>query len=150
MNQQTLDSVPADVASRGYWHETQLPIYSAVLVLPFILIYQTGLVLLRSKVVNGGDAILSSLTRTLFRAAGFQATFASVILLIIAFLFWQFRRKGPWTVRPPVLVATFCESLIYAVLLFMLLGFFVPYLPHTRSSFDVPQAAGTGQLQSEA
>ena len=74
---QTIDAVSTDGARRGYWSETQQPIYSAVLVLPFILVYQTGLVLLRSKVVNGGDAILTSLTRTLFRAAGFQATFAS-------------------------------------------------------------------------
>jgi len=146
---QTLDAVPADGARRGYWQETQLPIYSAVLVLPFILVYQTGLVLLKSKVVNGGDAILSSLTRTLFRAAGFQATFASVIFLIVAFLFWQFRKKGPWTVRPPVIAATFCESLIYAVLLFMLLGFFVPYLPGSPSNSAVPRPAQTRQVESE-
>jgi membrane protease YdiL (CAAX protease family) len=128
------EQMQAPAPRRSYWQETQLPIYSALLVLPFILVYQTGLVLLRSKVVNGGDAILTSLTRTLFRAAGFQATFASVIFLIVAFLFWQFRKKGPWTIRPPVLAATFCESLIYAVILFMLLGFFVPYLPGSTTA----------------
>lgn len=147
MNDAQTPALTADTPRRNYWQETQLPIYSAILVLPFILVYQTGLVVLRSKVVNGGDAILNSLTRTLFRAAGFQATFASVVFLIVAFLFWQFRKKGPWTVRPPLLAATFCESLIYSVVLFMMLGFFVPYLPGTPGSVAVPRVEQSSPVE---
>jgi membrane protease YdiL (CAAX protease family) len=151
MNENFNQVQAAGAPSRGYWQETQQPIYSAILVLPFILVYQTGLVLLKSKVVNGGDAILNSLTRAVFRAAGFQATFASVIVLIVAFLFWQYRKKGTWTVRPPMLAAMFCESLIYAVLLFMLLGFIVPYLPGSpRSRSPVAPHACRGEIDSSA
>lgn len=130
-------SIPGDQASvaapappqRNYFSETQQPIYSAALVLPFMLIYQIGLVVLKSRVINGGDAIITTLSGSLFHALGVEASFASIVVPICAFLFWQFRKKGTWTIRPPVLFASFFESLIYAVVLYMLLGYFVHYLP---------------------
>ncbi len=122
-------AAPAAPIERSYFEETQQPIYSAALVLPFIMIYQIGLVVLKSRVINGGDAIISTLSSSLFRVVGVEVSFASIIVPICAFLIWQYRKKGTWSIRPPVLVATFFESLIYAVVLFMLLGYFVHYLP---------------------
>jgi hypothetical protein len=84
--------VAAAPAERGYFAETRAPIYSAALVLPFLLIYQTGLVVLKSRVINGGDAIISTLSHTLFRTVGVQLSFASVIVPICAFLIWQYRK----------------------------------------------------------
>ena len=124
-------------AERGYFTETQWPIYSAALVLPFLLIYQTGLVVLKSKVINGGDAIINILSHTLFRTVGVEVAFASMIVPICAFLIWQYRKPGPWTVQPQLLMATFFESLIYAVILYMMLGYFV----HFIASSTVPASA---------
>ena len=144
-----MDQVPpaipaaaAPTAQRNYFSETQQPIYSAALVLPFILIYQIGLVVLKSRVINGGDAILTTLSGSLFRFLGVEASFASIVVPIVAFMIWQFQKKGTWSLRAPVLIASFFESLIYAVVLFMLLGYFVRYLPGCITA-PAPNAALT-------
>lgn len=121
---------------RGYWRETRQPIYSAWLVLPFLLIYEAGLLVMKSDVINGGDAILLSLGGSLMRLLGVHASFISVIVLIGVFIGAQIKRKGSWRARPPLVAAMFFESLLYAVLLFMLLGFIVPYLPRDRERAD--------------
>ena len=133
----TDEQAHAASSERGYFSETQAPIYSAALVLPFLLVYQTGLIVLRSRVINGGDAIIATLSQKIFHAVGVQASFASIVVPICAFLIWQFKKKGPWTLQPQLLAATFFESLIYAVVLYMLLGYFVHFLP--PGSFTAPQ-----------
>src|SRR5579862_9146768 len=48
---------PAIPETPGYWRQTRQPMYSALLVLPFILVYEIGIFFMHSKFVNGGDAI---------------------------------------------------------------------------------------------
>ena len=141
-------AAPAPPVQRNYFSETQQPIYSAALVLPFILIYQIGLVMLKSRVINGGDAIITTLSGSLFRFLGVEASFASIIVPIVAFLIWQFQKKGTWSLRAPVLIASFFESLIYAVVLFMLLGYFVRYLPSNCITAPVPSAQVSASEES--
>ena len=51
---------PSAIITPSYWRETRQPIYSAALVLPFILVYEAGLVALRAQVINGfSDLILA-------------------------------------------------------------------------------------------
>src|SRR5476649_2697899 len=130
------DQAQAASSERRYFSETQAPIYSAALVLPFLLAYQTGLILLKSRVINGGDAIIMTLGRSIFRAIGVQGSVASIVVPLCAFLVWQIRKKGAWKIQPQLLAATFFESLIYAVVLYMLLGYFVHFLP--VNSFTSP------------
>ena len=115
------------VVSRGYFAESRQPIYSALLVLPFLVIYEAGLVVLRSDVINGGQAILKHLGAPVVRYLGVSGGLISIVFLLAAFLVWQYRRKGTWKVKMPVLVFMFIESLFYAVMLFMLLRAFVHY-----------------------
>jgi hypothetical protein len=144
----SVTAAPAAAApQRNYFSETQQPIYSAALVLPFMLVYQTGLIVLKSRVINGGDAIITTLSQSLFRTVGVEASFASIIVPIGAFLIWQFHKKGTWTIQPPVLVATFFESLIYAVVLYMLLGYFVHYLPGNNITAPAPAPAAAVSTQ---
>jgi len=137
MDQQTSTAAPPP----SYWRETRQPIYSALLILPFLLLYEVGLVFLRSDVINGGHAILLHLGGSIMRLLGLHASFASVLALIILFIVAQVRRKGSWRVRPPALVALFLESLAYAVILFLLLGYFVRYLPRDRTAALPQQSA---------
>ena len=116
-------------ASPSYWQETRQPIYSAALILPFIVIYECGLLFLHADVINGGDAILLSLGGHILKFIGIKTSFVSVLVLILFFLIWQVWKKGTWKFRPPLLLATVFESVLYAVLLFLLLGFIVHYLP---------------------
>ena len=113
----------------GYWEESRQPIYSAALILPFILIYEVGIVALRSSFINGGDAIVRTLFGRFFNLVGVRISFISVLVLLVCFLIWQIRKKGRWSLQGPVLAATFFESLLYAVVLFLLLAYVVQYLP---------------------
>jgi hypothetical protein len=117
------------LSSNSYWRESRQPIYSAVLVLPFVAIYEIGIILLRSEFINGGDAIVRTLFGRIFSLLGFNFSFVSALVLLVCFLVWQFKQKGSWKLNPPVLVALFFESLLYAVLLFMMLYNIVQYLP---------------------
>ncbi|MCY3022516.1 MAG: CPBP family intramembrane metalloprotease [Planctomycetota bacterium] len=127
-------NAPPTAQPESYWRETRQPIYSAVLVLPFLLIYEIGLLWLRSDVINGGDAILLHLGGFIMRWMGLGASIMSVLVLVLVFVVAQIKRRGNWAIRPPLLVPLFLESLAYAVLLFMLLGWCIPYLPRGRTS----------------
>lgn len=120
----------------GYFTESLRPVYSAWLVLPFLLIYEIGLLLFRSDVINGGDAIVINLGAPLFHRIGVEGGLISMACLLIGFMVWQIQRGGSWKVKAPVLAMMWFESLFYAVTLFLLLGFFVQHL-----SFGPPEGA---------
>lgn len=143
---QELDTTAPEL---GYWRETRQPIYSAALVLPFLLIYELGLLCLRSEVINGGDAILLNLGGKIMKRLGLQAGLASVAVLALFFIVAQIKRRGGWSVRPKLLAAAFFESGIYAVLLFMLLVYFVPYLPQGRARDGAPPGSARNLCASE-
>jgi len=125
-------------AEPSYWKETRQPIYSAAVVLPFLIAYEVGLLLLRSDEINGGDAILLNLGGPIVRWLGLGAGSASMIALGAFFIGAQIHRKGSWKLKPQLLASIFFESLVYAVVLFMLLGYIVQYLPHS-SAVNVPR-----------
>ena len=115
-------------STAGYFTESLKPMYSAWLVLPFLLIYEIGLLLFRSDVINGGDAIVINLGAPLFHRIGVEGAAISMACLLIGFIVWQIHRGGSWKVHSPVLVMMGFESLFYALTLFLLLGFFVQHL----------------------
>ncbi|MEI6234926.1 MAG: CPBP family intramembrane glutamic endopeptidase [Planctomycetota bacterium] len=119
---------PPSGEARSYWSESRQPIYSALLVLPFLMIYEVGLVVLRSDVINGGQAILKHLGAPVVQFLGVSGGLISIVFIVAAFFVWQFRRKGTWKVQWPVLSFMFFESLFYAVLLFLVLRAFVHYV----------------------
>lgn len=121
-------------APPGYWKETRQPIYSAAVILPFLIAYEAGLLLLRSDEINGGDAILLNLGGPIVRWLGLGAGSASMLALAAFFIGAQFYRKGSWNLRAQWLSGLFFESLVYAVILFMLLGYLVQYLPHSSAA----------------
>lgn len=116
------------VEKRGYLKESQQPIYSALIVLPFLLVYEIGVVLLRSDVINGGQAIIKQLGAPVVRNLGVSGSLISLVFIVAAFLVWQIRRKGTWKVQAPVLAAMCIESLFFAVILFLILRLFVHYV----------------------
>jgi membrane protease YdiL (CAAX protease family) len=118
----------AAVEKRGYLKESQQPIYSALIVLPFLLVYEIGVVVLRSDVINGGQAIIKQLGAPVVQNLGVSGSLISLVFIVAAFLVWQIRRKGTWKVQPPVLAAMSVESLFFAVILFLILRMFVHYV----------------------
>ncbi len=101
-----------------YLKETRRPIYSAALVLPFFLIYHTGIFFLKTTYINGADALIMQLL-AMFSV---RSAFASALFLLLCFAAWQIRSGASWKIQLPRLIAMLAESMLFAVLLFFFLG----------------------------
>lgn len=112
------DMTPMASALSRYLKETRRPIYSAALVLPFFLIYHTGTFFLKTTYINGADALIMQLL-ALFSV---RSAFASALVLLVCFAAWQIRSGTGWKIQLPKFIAMFAESLLFAVLLYFLLG----------------------------
>jgi len=126
--------VEAGVQSPGYLVETRQPVYSAALVLPFLLAYEIGIFLIRSDEINGGDAILLNLGGPILRWLGLGYGSASLLALGAFFVGAQYYKKGSWKIRFSFFLTALFESLLYAVILFLILGYLVQYLPRTHAA----------------
>lgn len=107
-----------------YLEDTQRPIYSAVLVFPFLVTYHVGLLILRPDVINGGHAIIQHMLRPF----PISASLASTLFLLIAFGIWQFSTKAKLEVNPEKLALMFAECIVYAVVLFWFMSWFAMML----------------------
>lgn len=110
---------------KGYWEETRRPIYSAALVLPFLLTYELGILILQPNVINGGDALIITLMNTL----SIHTSFASSLVLLVCFVIWQVRSKASWKLDGGKLQLLFLESFVFAVILFFFMGWISSNLP---------------------
>ena len=129
---------PTTKSIQSYFDETQRPVYSLILVLPFLLIYQVGVWWFRSDVINGGDALIQRLLSVL----SVHTAFAGVLLLLVCFIVWQVKTKASWKVESDKVGFLFLESLIFAELLFHLMGWI-----SASSTTCRPAAAGRGPLE---
>jgi len=121
----------AQPALKGYWEETQRPIYSAALVLPFVLIYELGILILQPNVINGGHAIIQQLLGVL----SVHTAFAAALVLLICFIVWQIRSKASWKIDGAKLQLLFLESFVFALALYLFMGWLAANLPAaTRSA----------------
>ncbi len=111
---------------KGYWEETKRPIYSLALVFPFLLIYEIGVLVLDPKVINGGDAII----RRILGMFSVHAAFVSAMVLLVVFIGWQIKSKASWRIDPRKLMLQYVESGLFAVLLFLFLGWLSMRLPN--------------------
>ena len=109
---------------RRYLKDTNRPIYSAALVLPFFVVYHSGTFLLKTTYINGADALIIRI----LSAFSVHSMFASALLLFLGFLVWQFKTRGGWQIDVMKLVPMFGESLLFAALLFFLSGWLSVYL----------------------
>ena len=122
-------TLPQAQEARSYLRETSQPIYSAAIILPFLVVYELGLIFLKSDVINGGDAILLNLGGPLMRAIGMHASLVPLVVLGVYLVVAQVRKSNGWSLKASTLGVLFMESLLYAVLLFVLLGLFLRHLP---------------------
>ena len=109
---------------RCYLNETRRPIYSAALILPFFVIYHLGTFLLHTTYVNGADALIVRLLSML----SVHSIFASAIVLLLCFIFWQLKSRASWRIESGRLFGLFAESSLYAMLLFSLTGWLSVHL----------------------
>jgi membrane protease YdiL (CAAX protease family) len=103
---------------RRYLDETRRPVYSAALVVPFFLVYHAGTFFLQTTYINGADALITQILAML----SVRSAFASALVLLLCFAAWQIRSGSGWKVRLPKLGFMFVESLLFALLLYFVLG----------------------------
>jgi membrane protease YdiL (CAAX protease family) len=125
-----------------YLTETRRPIYSALLLTPFLLIYHAGTALFQSDVINACDAVIQRnfLVARISDFFGLNASFASLLVLLVCFVIWEQRVKGGWRAERGLTVLLAFESLAFAALLFLLMHFAVA---PAFSQILLPAAAGS-------
>jgi membrane protease YdiL (CAAX protease family) len=102
--------------------ETRRPVYSAALVLPFLIIYHAGTVILNTTYINGADALILRILG-LF---SIPSMFASVLVLILFFAVWQYRTKASLKINRKYFILTFLESMGLALILLLFFGKGIP------------------------
>ncbi len=120
---------------KSYFGESRRPVYSAALILPFFAVYHLGTFLLGTTYLNGADALIVRLLSML----SVHSVFASAILLLLCFIFWQLKSRASWKIDSRILLGLFAESCLFAILLFFVTGWLSVHLSRALSR---PRPAG--------
>jgi hypothetical protein len=108
-----------------YWTQSRRPLAALAFVLPLLVLYEGGVVLLgRQAVRNGADVWL----RQFLDLTGFGQYFLLPVLTISLLLAWHHTTRERWQLSAAVLYIMFAECAVFALLLVglgRLQGFFV-------------------------
>jgi len=101
--------------ARRYCEQSKRPLASLCFVLPLLLCYELGVLLLGEHGIrNGVDTWL----RGWLTSVGFEHYFLLPLLTIAALLAWHYTTRACWTFRASVLWWMLLESVVFAGLLF--------------------------------
>jgi membrane protease YdiL (CAAX protease family) len=117
---------------KGYLKETKRPVYSAALILPFLLLYHSGTFILHTTYINGADALIIRI----LSALSVHSMFGSLLILAICFTVWQLHTRASWKIKPGMLLFYFIESVCFALILLFAFGWL-----HTHLSFAMGKKA---------
>jgi membrane protease YdiL (CAAX protease family) len=108
-----------------YWRQSQRPLTSLVFVLPFLLLYETGVLLLGQQAIrNGAEVWLTQL----LDLAGFEQSFLLPVLVVVVLLGWHHLTGDRWRVRSGVLFAMGLESAVLGFVLMLIAHLHRPLL----------------------
>ncbi|MFH1852479.1 MAG: CPBP family glutamic-type intramembrane protease [Candidatus Neomarinimicrobiota bacterium] len=109
---------------RTYWNQSRSPFYSFIFILPLILIYETGILLLSAEDMpdlrNGADVLM----RQIFGNFGMLGAYGIGLLFMTGFIFTFLLQKRRWAItniRSGYLLAMLAESLAWGGILFIIL-----------------------------
>lgn len=108
---------------KGYLKETRRPVYSALLVLPFFLVYHAGILLLNTSHINGADALIIRI----LASVSVHSIYGSALVLAAYFAVWQLRSRASMNVKSAMLVLCLLESICFALLLLFTFGWMTKY-----------------------
>ncbi len=102
----------------NYWAQSRRPLASLLFILPFLAVYEFGVLSLGANAVrNGVDVWL----RHLLDWMGFGQYFLLPLLTIGILLVWQYTSREPWRISRGVLCGMAVESLLLAICLCFIL-----------------------------
>jgi membrane protease YdiL (CAAX protease family) len=139
LNVMRYDAQPVTSILRNYVKETRRPVYSAVLLLPFFVVYHAGSIVLKTTYINGADALIMRILSTF----SVHSVFASALVLLACFVVWQLRTRASWKVDSRKLLLMLGESLFFAALLFVAFGWISTHL----SAVDGTSGLGGGMTR---
>jgi len=110
-------------AELTYWHETRQPIYSLAFVLPMVLVYEVGIVLVNGPIAAtrgygvriSSDVLLRGVMEELFSRLGLGGIVMSGMLVVLVLVVWQLASRRPWKLQPWMLGAMLGESVVLAL-----------------------------------
>ena len=115
---QSLDDLVPLGTAHGYWAESRRPLASLLFILPFLIVYEFGILSQGpSAARNGVDVWL----RNLLDWIGFGQYFLLPLLTIGILLSWQYTSRAPWRISRGVLCGMMVESLVLAFCLRLIL-----------------------------
>lgn len=112
--------VPVQPVDSSYWQATREPMACLVFLLPLVVAYEMGALMLRPEVWPEQRLIAQSFIQKLVAWFGTDAFWVPGAALIITLLAWQFLSQSPWKLRgwvPPLMIV---ESLVLTIPLFVL------------------------------
>ena len=107
----------AHLLSDDYWSDTQRPLTCLLFLLPWIVVYEAGILMLSETepdgLRNGADYWL----RSLLSVSGSEQVLLLPLLVIAILMSWHLVRRYPWQIRLETQIGMLAESLLLAVAL---------------------------------
>lgn len=101
-------------AALEYWQQSQRPLAALALVLPLLIVYEAGVILLGNQAVrNGADVWL----RQILDLLGLGHYLLLPLLTLAVLLAWHYVRRDPWKISGTVPLVMFAESAVWGLLL---------------------------------
>lgn len=112
--------LPRRSVSDDYWSSARAPLSCLIFVLPWLAIYEAGVLLMGGAnpegLRNGADYWM----RDWLQQQGNQIPFLLPFLVVFCLLTWHLAGKFPWRVRAETFVGMAAESLLFACLLLLI------------------------------
>jgi len=124
-NKRRITAQPLTFLEHSYLERTSRPIYGLIFLLPFIIFYELGTILISSELMQQSHirvvafVWLASFANYLGLSSRF-AWLASPLLVVVILLALQITSRKPWTVRFKDFLPVGCECIILAVPLIVL------------------------------
>ena len=110
---------------KDYFNKSSSPLYSFIITLPIFLIYELGIFWMRNiefnYIQNGADVLIE---QTILKL-GFDVIYVSSIIflfILLIIIYYQKRHFNSLSISRPYLGVMFLESMVYASILFFLMG----------------------------
>ena len=110
---------------KDYFRKSSSPLYSFIITLPIFLTYELGIFWMRNiefnYIQNGADVLIEQAILRL----GFDVIYVSSIIFLFVLLiiiYYQKHHFNSLSISRPYLGVMFLESIVYAIILFFLMG----------------------------